>query len=235
MNKLSITLASGAALALAACAPPHPHAHTGSSLRTIVRLDCPASQGDLKRKNAATDGSSCDYASDAGAQVTLRLINLDGQDAKTALAPLESSLRAELPSPRGDSADGSSKDRVDIDLPGIHIHANGNTETAATGAAANANGNVAIESNPVGPHGGVTVNAGENGAQIRIAEPGSGIRLAFVLASETPGPHGYRMAGYEARGPVGGPIAVASVLARNDDHDELQDAVRDLLKRNVGG
>jgi hypothetical protein len=60
--------------------------------------------------------------------------------------------------------------------------------------------------------------------------------MSYILASDTPGPHGYRMAAYEARGPSAGPLAVASILAKDhESHDELRHEVRDLLARNVGG
>ncbi len=61
------------------------------------------------------------------------------------------------------------------------------------------------------------------------------MRRSFILASDTPGPSGYKMVGYEARGPQTGPLVVATMMAKTDDHDELRDAVRDLLKANVGG
>ncbi|MGI9168967.1 MAG: hypothetical protein ACR2FH_02155, partial [Caulobacteraceae bacterium] len=63
--------------------------------------------------------------------------------------------------------------------------------------------------------------------------PGSGIRRSFILASDNPGPGGYKTVGYEARGPVGGPLVVASAKAKSDDN--LKDDMRDLLRLNVGG
>ena len=56
-----------------------------------------------------------------------------------------------------------------------------------------------------------------------------------MRASDTPGPNGYRMVAYEARGPGRGPLAVALVMAKSDDHDDASDAARSLLKHNVGG
>jgi Cu/Zn superoxide dismutase len=250
LGPVSLAALSAAAMSLAACNPPHPHWqdhwHGDSALKTISSLDCPDRQGELTRKSAAADGKSCVYASDAGAQVTLQLISLDGQDTKTALAPLEASLQAELPTrPAGSTAVATSasgdNERVNIDLPGIHIHANGDgrANIDASGVNINADGrgaHVETSQGPTGSAKGVTIDANNGGAQIRVNENGDGVHMSYILASDTPGPHGYRMAAYEARGPSAGPLAVASILAKDHEgHDELRHEVRDLLARNVGG
>ncbi len=231
----------GAALALAACTPPHPHRHTEAALRAIATLDCPATQGDLSRRSAAADGKSCLYGDDQGGEVTLQLIDLAGQDPTAALAPLEAQLKAEMPAvtaaKAAAGAPGTDKDRVDIDLPGIHIHANGNDD--ATVQIAGAAGKAVSVSDRDGhsrvtvAKPGVSVFAHDNGAEVRVEEPGSGIRRSFILASDDPGPNGYKAVGYEARGPAGGPLVVAAAKAKSDDN--LKDDMRDLLRLNVGG
>ena len=131
---------------------------------------------------------------------------------------------------------------MDINLPGIHIHANGDgradVDTAGVHVAAHDHGgsgdSAVVQVNGLGAKG-VTVNAGEGGAQIHIDEGGSGVRARYILASDTAGPHGYRMAGYEARGPAGGPIVVAEILAKSDDQDDLRHDIHALIRRNVGG
>jgi hypothetical protein len=244
MTGASMAGAAGAALALAACHPPHPHA--ALSMRSVSTLDCPDTQGDLTRKSAASDGKSCVYATESGDQVTLQLVSLTGGDVRAALQPIEAQLKTELPAadagraPAGSG--GPDRDRVNIDLPGIHIHAqgDGHTDVDTAGVHVEAHdhdggGDKAVVQ--VGGPGdrGVTVNAGEGGAQIHIDEGGSGVRARYILASETPGPHGYRAAGYEARGPSGGPIVVAAILAKSDDQDDLRHDVHALVRRNVGG
>jgi hypothetical protein len=243
--------AAGAALALAACNPPHPRA--AAPLRTVTALDCPVTQGDLTRKTAAADGKSCAYATQAGDQVTLQLVSLAGGDARAALAPIETQLKTEVPAAastpppavKGAGAQSATqvadKDQVDIDLPGIHIHAHGDgrsdVDTAGVHVHAAGDGEGDNATVQVGEPGdkGVSVNAGEGGAQIRVDEGGAGVRARYILASETPGPHGYRVAGYEARGPSAGPIVVAEVLAKSDDADELRGDIHALIRRNVGG
>ncbi len=233
------TAATGAgllALALASCAPPHPAPHP--PLKTIARLTCPRAQGDLTLKSAAADGQSCAYSPEEGGEVSLQLLALNGKDSSAALAPLEASLAAEIPPSAHTGAsvdaeggnvkieangDGEShgKGKVDIDLPGIHIHANDDGASLAHADAA--------------AKSGVRIDAGDNGARIHITEPGDGVRLSYILASDKPGPNGYKAVGYEARGPSAGPLVVAVIKSTSDDHDTLRHDIRALLKLNVGG
>lgn len=222
-----ILTTAAAALGLAACNPPHPHAHRSrdswSAPKTISVLDCPTSQGDLTRKSAAADGKSCVYVSDSGAEVTLQLASLNGGDVGAVLDPIGTALRAELPvlDKTATTPVNGEKDRVDIDLPGVHVHAGGN------GARIDAGG---------GGDGGVHVDANDNGAEVHIDDRhGAGVRKMVILTSETPGPHGYRVVGYEARGPAAGPIMVATVKTKSEEHDDLFSDVRDLIHHNVGG
>ena len=247
MTRLAMMLAgaAGAALTITACTPPHPHHHAGAALKSIAALDCPESQGELTRKSAATDGKSCLYADDAGAEVTLQLIGLDATDPKTALAPLETQLRAELPQTANVAGQkATDDDKVDIDLPGIHIHADGkdNANVNVGGVSVNAHDHadradksaVVTVGHPGSGAAGVTVNARDSGAEIRVDEPGTGVRRTVILVSDTPGPNGYKLAGYEARGPSDGPLAVASVKAKSEEHDDLYHDMGKLLERNVG-
>ncbi|HZZ35279.1 MAG TPA: hypothetical protein VFE03_06105 [Caulobacteraceae bacterium] len=260
MKNLLLVLSGAAlsALALAACTPPTPHHPSGhwGEMKVISKLDCPDRQGELRRQTAAADGRTCVYTDEAGAEVTLQMVSLEGTDTETALAPLETQLKAELPArvakPETADADGDDKDNVNIDLPGIHIHARGD------GGAHVETGRVDVKANDEGAHvrvnkdvrvdedgktvshgggnGGVSVDADDSGAVIRLDDSRRrNVRMTLILASETAGPHGYKLAGYEARGPRGGPLAVASVKAKTDERDGLYRDMRQLLNRNVGG
>jgi hypothetical protein len=248
-----LALLAVAGLTLAGCNPPHPKPKP--PLHAVSALDCPDSEGDLTRKSAAADGKSCVYGTDGGDQVTLRLVSLDGKDASTVLDPIETELKSELPGATTDESNpptpasppnapgAPDKDRVDIDLPGIHIHgaSDGRTNVDTAGVhveahdGAGRSGDHAVVRIGGSGANGVSVNANDQGAQIRVHESGPGVRATYILASETPGPHGYRAAGYEARGPAGGPIVVATIYAKTGDHDDIQRDVRDLLRHNVGG
>jgi hypothetical protein len=234
----SVVLAAGT---LAACTPPRPHLHMHAPLKAISRLDCPDSEGALQRKSAAPDARSCVYAGPRGEAVTLQLIDLNGKDASSALDPLATDLRAELPAV-ADKGSGGDKDNVDIDLPGVHIHAHDSgTHPSQDGAPPSTGGeHVNIDENSGvhigdGDGKGVTINANDNGAEIHIHSNGEGNRITFILASDTPGPHGYKVVGYEARGPAEGPLAVASVKSPGEEGDDLRHDIGQLLRRNVGG
>jgi hypothetical protein len=240
-----------AALACASCTPPHRHAQN-HDLRRVSSLECPAEQGDLALKSGGSGQARCVYATDNGAQVTLELIDLGDADADAALRPMEALLKAEIPGaadqPGPDKAanhaeahptGGDDQDRVDLDLPGLHIHTHGDgradVDTAGVHVHADDTGGRHTGKAEVSVGGGVRIDAHDGGAQIRIAEEGSGIRLNYVLESDAAGPHGYRVGAYEARGPSGGPLVVAQILGKDKESDDLRHDVHQLLKLNVGG
>jgi len=237
MRSRTILIVSGATLALAACHPPYFHHRGHETFKTVSTLDCPQAQGDLSRKSVSPDGKSCDYASADGSAVTLRLVSLTGTTADSALSPLETSLRAEVPAT--DSGDGKGEGRVDIDLPGIHIHAAGkdgdkdSSEVKIGRGISIGAGNAMVSDSDDG--GAVDIDAHDKGAEIRVNDGHGGTRRNFFLAADAPGPHGYRVAGYEARGPQGGPLVVASLLAKTDDHDRVSHDIHALIRLNVGG
>ncbi len=223
-------LMSGAALVMAGCAPPHsrPHHHDGA-LRTITALDCPQSLGELTRKSASADGKTCGYADEGGGLITLQLISLSGIDLDKILVPIEADLRGEIPRPATPAGSASDKDKVDIDLPGVHIHAGGDG-----GASVKVNAG-ADQSGGQQHHSGVTVQANDSGAEVHVDESHDGVRRDFILTGDKAGPHGYRIVGYEVRGPNGGPLVMAVVKSKNDEGRNFHHDVRKLIERNIGG
>ena len=239
-------------LGLAACHPPHPHDFSHHD-RQISALDCPPREGDLSLQGAATP-RSCTYAGDEGDQVTLQLVDLKGTDSHAAIAAMEAQVNAELPDAlrksSTDAAAGSSGgehdadepgEHTNIDLPGIHIHSNSNgradVNVGGVNVSANDHGShhgdahVTVDG---GSHGGVVVDSNEGGAQVRIQANGKGVRMMYFLTSDNPGPHGYRVAGYQARGPAQGPIVVATMFSKRKDDDDLRHDVSALLRHNIG-
>lgn len=79
--------ASAAALGVAACYPPP---------QQLTRLDCPETQGELTRIGQAADGRSCTYVGEGGAEVSLRIVEVEG-GVDATLARLEDELRSYLP------------------------------------------------------------------------------------------------------------------------------------------
>jgi len=230
----------------------------GEPVRAISKLDCPEKQGGLKRTSAAADGLSCAYAGD-GAEITLRLISLNGGDAEDALAPIETELKALMPSVRPAAGEGTAKagkNKTSIHLPGVHIDASDagadikighltiNSDDGAAEVKINQNvtisdgkgaSAVTVATDDEG-EGDVNIRATDDGAEIRHNKKGDAIRSTLILASDK-APNGYRVVGYEARGPKGGPIAVATVKAKDrdaGDHDVFKD-MKALVRHNVGG
>ncbi|MDP1632110.1 MAG: hypothetical protein Q8L66_11900 [Caulobacter sp.] len=233
MNRFALLAAGCAALALAGC--DHPDAkrqRAEQALKVVSKLDCPETQGELKRVSAAADGRSCAYSAD-GAEVNLTIVPLENGDAAAALAPIEAQLRTLMPARAADKAgvkaDAGDDEQVDIRLPGISIRAND----------AGANINVA----------GARINASDDSAEIRISRNvdieregrgdrrrDEGVFSRLILASDK-STTDWKMVAYDARGPKGGPLVVATLKARADgdgDHDVLDD-VDDLVRLNVGG
>lgn len=245
-------------LTLAGCdRPPPPHAEKPQqsprreTVRAITRLDCPDRQGGLKRLSVATDGLSCVYDG-AEAEVLLRLIALNGGNAEAVLAPIETELKALMPSARPPTPSSSDRqhetNKASIHLPGIDIDASDGgadikigslTINADDGAAeVKINKNVGQQSRDVTLSDGddVNIRANDHGAEVRHNRRGGSIRSTLILASDK-APNGYRVVGYEARGPKGGPIAVATLKAKNrdsGDHDVFKD-MKALVRHNVGG
>lgn len=241
MNRIALLAAGCAALALAAC--DHPDAarqRAARALKVVSKLDCPETQGTLKRVSVAPDGLSCGYSAD-GVEVTLKLVRLDGGSAAKALAPIESDLRALMPKPASDAAtakaEASGEDSVDIRLPGVTIKAGDSSADI-----------------DVGGDDGARINANDDGAVVRVQRNveidgktvesevhrrrhrDDGVYSRFILASDK-GAGDWSVVGYEARGPRGGPLVVATLKAKRghkSDDDSFSDADA-LVRHNVGG
>jgi len=237
MNRIALLAAGCAALALAAC--DHPDAKrqdAARALKVVSKLDCPESQGQLKRVSATAD--SCTYSA-AGAEVVLKLVKLDGGEPAAALDPIEAELKALMPAPdtkAEPAAISAGSEDVSIRLPGINIEAKGDG-TAKVDVA------------------GAQINANDQGAEVRIernvridgkpVETSSRrhrrgkdeVMARFILASDT-SKSAWSVVGYEARGPKGGPLVVGTLKAKDgqdgENHDLFED-VSDLIRHNVGG
>jgi len=272
-----LPLLAASLIALAACSPKVEVTHQDRKphgkhepLRAISKLDCPDKQGELTRVSVAADGQACVYAGQ-NAEVTLKLVALNGGDAEAALAPIEADLKTLMPAvksppptppggkPRGDSAkislpgiriDAHDKG-ADIKIGGLTINANddtaevkvaknvtirdGDTTKKVTERVSGGNSNVSVKTSD-DEEGDVDIHATDEGAQIRQRRRGDGVRATLILASDKAA-SGYRVVGYEARGPKGGPLAVAVVKAKGrdgSDHDIFED-MKTLVRHNVGG
>jgi hypothetical protein len=234
------------AYALAACDPAvritkrEETSHEGEPVRAVSELNCPEHQGDLTRTETAADGLSCTYAGPRGAEVTLQLVHLaEGQSASEALAPFEVGLRALMPHTVERAGDSplvsvqSGGDSTRVRLPGVSVDEGGGRSSVRIGP-------ILIESDASetdADHPGetVSVNANDNAAEVRTRSEGDALRATYILTDEEASEAGWRLVGYEARGPVAGPIVIAVVHSKDRDEDVVFDAAKDLVSLNVGG
>ncbi|MEG0818871.1 MAG: methyltransferase type 11, partial [Brevundimonas sp.] len=112
-------------------------------------------------------------------------------------------------------ADG---DRANIKIGGITIRAD------------DKNGRVNLASDKET----VSIDAGDGAARIRTSTPGEAVRASFLMTADQSSTTGWRVVGYEARGPAGGPIIVATVRGKDRNENRVFEAAKALVTLNVG-
>ena len=250
-----ILAAASAALLTAAC-DGHVSTSTTSKQTTSISdkgrfkpvssLDCPDREGDLRLASRDANGRSCFYRSQDGAEVELRLVALEGGTAQATLDKLQLELQPLVPAaasppeppeapeapepPEPSQAGNESRVRI----PGImDVRSQGETATirlpGVSIEASDGKADIRVDDEDGEK---VLVNAHEGGATIHAdSTKGGDVKSTYLLASETPGPSGLRLAGYSARGPATGPLVVGVVRSksegrRNDIFDDMEDLVR---------
>ena len=127
-------------------------------------------------------------------------------------------------------------DDASVRLPGLRIESKGDEASVRIGGfhidANEGEGRVDIE----GSEGGdsVSVQANQDAAEVRTSAGGGATRASWILTDNRPSEAGWRLVGYEARGPAGGPIVVATVRARDRDRGRVFEDAKDLVALNVG-
>jgi len=188
-------------------------------------------------------------------------------DLKTLMPAMKAAPQPPPPPALGGKPSKPRGESARINLPGIHIDAHdkgadikiggltinahdgsaevkvaknvtisdGDTKKQITERTSGGNSNVSVKTSDE-DEGDIDIHANEGGAQIRQRKRGDGVRATLILASDKAA-SGYRVVGYEARGPKGGPLAVATVKAKGrdgSDHDVFED-MKTLVRHNVGG
>lgn len=135
-------------------------------------------------------------------------------------------------------------DKATVRLPGINIQADGDRanvriggltinadDTGKGGASASAS----TSTTSSGPRkDAVSIQANDNSAEIRTRAPGDATRQTYLLTDNRASVAGWRLVGYEARGPRGGPIVVATVRAKERNSDGVFSDAKELVTLNIG-
>ena len=198
---------------------------------TGLLASMPHTAADMSRSSA--DSARADAASArADADAAKADAEAAGADARAAADADPDSAHISAPGMKID-AEG---DRASVRMPGLHVEANGDKADVRIGgltirandSGATVNGRLTTSADTV------NVQANDNAEQVRTRAPGEAIRQTYLLTDNRPSEAGWRMVGYEARGPRTGPIVVATVRSRERNADGVFDDAKELVALNVG-
>ena len=149
------------------------------ALTVVSKLDCPETQGNLKRTAVAADGQSCTYAGE-GSEVVLKLVAVSNDPAK-ALEPIEAEVKGLFPAlpatpepptppakPGEEPAKAGEVTKETVSMPGLHVETEegGGSDKAKVrmpGISVDADGDKARVKIL-----GVEINADDNASEIRM-------------------------------------------------------------------
>lgn len=180
-----------------------------------------------------------DRLSAAMPQAVAQLRSASGTEAERAEA-----AAADAAAPPGDRASVQAPgvdiraegDDATVRLPGLHIESKGDEASVRIGGfhidASDGEGSVNIGGSGDGDN--VSIQANQDAAEIRTSAGGGATRANWILTDNRPSEAGWRLVGYEARGPAGGPLVVATVRARDRERGRVFEDAKDLVALNVG-
>lgn len=148
------------------------------------------------------------------------------------------------------SASAANGDNVAVQVPGVTIETEGeNARVRIPGISIDTDGGqsrvrvggFSIRSDEAGDqvnistdNEAVRIRAREEAVEIRTRDTAHGVRATYILVDERGSDLGWRLVGYEARGPEGGPLIVAVVRSKDRREDEVFDGAKSLVRLNVG-
>ena len=193
---------------------------------TTLSADMPHTTAELR---ASADAARAQSAADeARVQADVAAVAADAAAVEADAAADSAHVRAP-----GVAVDAEG-DRARVRLPGMSVDADGDKAHVRIGgfsiSADDSTETVDISSSDES----ISVQAHDDAAQIRTSAPGEATRRTYMLTDSRPADEGWRLVGFEARGPVGGPIVIATVRAKDRDSDGVFDSAKDLVTLNVG-
>ncbi len=127
-------------------------------------------------------------------------------------------------------------DKASVHLPGIRVDANdAGAHVNIGGVHIDAEGDKSGKVNIQSGEDSVSIRAQDDAGEVRSRKSGPGLRMSYILFDERTSSDGWRLVGYEARGPKTGPIVAAIVKSRSRHEERLFESAKKLVSRNVGG
>ncbi|MFN3669497.1 MAG: methyltransferase type 11 [Brevundimonas sp.] len=149
--------------------------------------------------------------------------------------PAATGDRASVRAP-GVAIDAEGEDAT-VRLPGINIETRGDKASVRIGGfhidADDSEGSAQVSGSGEGGDD-VSINARDDAAEIRARAAGEATRASWILTDNRPSDAGWRLVGYEARGPVGGPLVIATVRSRDRNRERALEDAKDLVALNAG-
>ena len=197
-----------------------------------LSADMPHTMAELHSASAEADRA------EASADAARAQADVAAAEADAAAAAAEANAAADAADSAHVRAPGmaidAEGDRARVRLPGMSVDADGDKASVRIGGfsinADDSGDTVDISSSDES----VSIQAHDDAAEIRTSAPGEATRRTYMLTDRTPADQGWRLVGFEARGPVGGPIVIATVRAKDRDSDGVFDSAKDLVTLNVG-
>lgn len=191
--------------------------------------------GDLPRAMAALAEAEARHQADAAAAEADAARAEDDAARRAADEAAAAGDRASVRAP-GVAVDAEGEDAT-VRLPGMRIETRGDKASVHIGGfhidADDSDGSAQVRgSSPDGDD--VTINARNDAAEIRAHAGGEATRTSWILTDNRTSESGWRMVGYEARGPVGGPIVVATVRSRDRNRERAFEDAKALVALNAG-
>jgi len=189
--------------------------------------------GDLPRAVEALGAAT--HAADAAAATADRAAATADAAAATADQAAAEADRASVRAP-GVAVDANGDDAT-VRLPGVRIETRGDKASVRIGGfhinADDSDGSAQVTGSS-GNGDNVSINAQDDAAEIRAHAGGDATRASWILTDSRGSDTGWRVVGYEARGPVGGPLVVATVRSRDRNRERAFEDAKDLVALNVG-
>ncbi|MDP2764035.1 MAG: methyltransferase type 11 [Brevundimonas sp.] len=187
--------------------------------------------GDLPRAVEALDEAAAAEAVEAEAAMAETASSAESAADPAATGGDRASVRAP-----GVNIEAQGDDAT-VRLPGLQIETRGDKASVRSGGfhidADDSDGSARI-SGSSGDGDNVSINARDNAAEIRASTGGEATRTSWILTDNRASESGWRLVGYEARGPVGGPLVVATVRSRDTNRNRAFEDAKDLVALNVG-